>query len=348
MLNASSHRKAMDPPAVNRAHDDAVPSDIKSMVSKLENYIDKHNEEKTATGPTRSNTPLQTRSGRPGSTHNRSSSREPRRATDLSRSRSMSKVDDRNGAGSGRDRSRSINRSSHTPGSPRGRSRSRSINRSGHASRSPLGRNTTTTNSESQNHALPSRSGSRRQLDRSGHGQERRPRSRSIQRSDPDSSDGKPRARSRSIRRSEDDDYARGPRPRSRSIQRNNDQDYPSRPRSLSRPRSENSQKTPGTSTPSGTNLSRSNHGGQPSMASNTGAASGPSSKPTTPIAGTPSKPSGASNTEGAKPVRIGIRQEDGSVLVIQKRTREDGAIVTTKTKYANVALARNHGVQVE
>jgi hypothetical protein len=37
----------------------------------------------------------------------------------------------------------------------------------------------------------------------------------------------------------------------------------------------------------------------------------------------------------------------DGSVIVSKKRTREDGAIVTTNTKYANIALARNHGVDV-
>jgi hypothetical protein len=40
-------------------------------------------------------------------------------------------------------------------------------------------------------------------------------------------------------------------------------------------------------------------------------------------------------------------KQPDGSVLVIQKRLREDGATVTTRTKYANVALAKKHGVDI-
>lgn len=40
-------------------------------------------------------------------------------------------------------------------------------------------------------------------------------------------------------------------------------------------------------------------------------------------------------------------KNPDGSVIVSKKRTREDGAIVTTNTKYASVALARSHGVDV-
>jgi hypothetical protein len=41
-------------------------------------------------------------------------------------------------------------------------------------------------------------------------------------------------------------------------------------------------------------------------------------------------------------------KNPDGSVTVAVKRTREDGAIVTTKTKYATVALAKRHGIDVE
>ena len=40
-------------------------------------------------------------------------------------------------------------------------------------------------------------------------------------------------------------------------------------------------------------------------------------------------------------------KQPDGSVLVIQKRTRDDGAVVTTKTKYANSTLAKKHGIDL-
>lgn len=40
-------------------------------------------------------------------------------------------------------------------------------------------------------------------------------------------------------------------------------------------------------------------------------------------------------------------KNSDGSVLVAQKRVREDGAIVTTKTKYVSIALARKHGVKI-
>jgi hypothetical protein len=41
-------------------------------------------------------------------------------------------------------------------------------------------------------------------------------------------------------------------------------------------------------------------------------------------------------------------KNPDGSVTVAVKRTREDGAIVTTKTKYATVALAKRHGIDVQ
>ena len=40
-------------------------------------------------------------------------------------------------------------------------------------------------------------------------------------------------------------------------------------------------------------------------------------------------------------------KQPDGSVLVLQRRTRDDGAVVTTKTKYANSALAKKHGIDL-
>ncbi|KAG7343806.1 hypothetical protein IV203_021814 [Nitzschia inconspicua] len=41
-------------------------------------------------------------------------------------------------------------------------------------------------------------------------------------------------------------------------------------------------------------------------------------------------------------------KNPDGSVTVAVKRTREDGAIVTTKIKYASVSLARRHGIEVD
>jgi hypothetical protein len=45
---------------------------------------------------------------------------------------------------------------------------------------------------------------------------------------------------------------------------------------------------------------------------------------------------------------RTVTKNEDGSVTVAVKRTREDGAIVTTRTKYASVGLAKRHGVEVD
>jgi len=47
------------------------------------------------------------------------------------------------------------------------------------------------------------------------------------------------------------------------------------------------------------------------------------------------------------KPSTIITKNPDGSVVVAKKRRREDGATVTTKTKYANIALARKHGIRV-
>ncbi|KAG7371370.1 hypothetical protein IV203_019940 [Nitzschia inconspicua] len=41
-------------------------------------------------------------------------------------------------------------------------------------------------------------------------------------------------------------------------------------------------------------------------------------------------------------------KNPDGSVTVAVKRTREDGAIVTTKTKYTSVSLAKRHGIEVD
>jgi secreted trypsin-like serine protease len=60
---------------------------------------------------------------------------------------------------------------------------------------------------------------------------------------------------------------------------------------------------------------------------------------------GTPSPtPGSSSDTTSDRKV---IVNSDGSIVVEQKRTREDGAIITTKTKYANAFLARKHGIKV-
>ena len=40
-------------------------------------------------------------------------------------------------------------------------------------------------------------------------------------------------------------------------------------------------------------------------------------------------------------------KKADGSIVHEVKRRREDGALVTTKTKYANIKLARKYGVPV-
>jgi len=47
------------------------------------------------------------------------------------------------------------------------------------------------------------------------------------------------------------------------------------------------------------------------------------------------------------KPTTVITKNTDGSILVAKRRKREDGATVTTKTKYANITLARKHGVNV-
>jgi hypothetical protein len=58
-------------------------------------------------------------------------------------------------------------------------------------------------------------------------------------------------------------------------------------------------------------------------------------------------KSSGKGSLDASKADNTVTKNPDGSVLVSQKRKREDGAIVTTKTKYASVHLARTHGVDV-
>lgn len=40
-------------------------------------------------------------------------------------------------------------------------------------------------------------------------------------------------------------------------------------------------------------------------------------------------------------------KKTDGTVIVARRRKRDDGAVVMTKTKYANIALARKHGIDV-
>jgi len=47
------------------------------------------------------------------------------------------------------------------------------------------------------------------------------------------------------------------------------------------------------------------------------------------------------------KPSTIITKNKDGTVVVARRRRREDGATVTTRTKYANIALARKHGIAV-
>ena len=40
-------------------------------------------------------------------------------------------------------------------------------------------------------------------------------------------------------------------------------------------------------------------------------------------------------------------KKADGSIIHEVKRRRADGALVTTKTKYANIRLARKYGVPI-
>eukprot|EP00980_Cylindrotheca_fusiformis_P014729 scaffold4009_cov124-Cylindrotheca_fusiformis.AAC.9 len=54
-----------------------------------------------------------------------------------------------------------------------------------------------------------------------------------------------------------------------------------------------------------------------------------------------------ATSNEKAKLGSIATKQLDGSVIVADRRQGQDGAIVTTKTKYASVAAARKRGIEV-
>jgi hypothetical protein len=47
------------------------------------------------------------------------------------------------------------------------------------------------------------------------------------------------------------------------------------------------------------------------------------------------------------KPTTIITKNRDGTIVVARKRRRDDGATVVTKTKYANISLARKHGIDV-
>mmetsp|Transcript_16546 Transcript_16546/g.38224 ORF Transcript_16546/g.38224 Transcript_16546/m.38224 type:complete len:818 (+) Transcript_16546:296-2749(+) len=63
---------------------------------------------------------------------------------------------------------------------------------------------------------------------------------------------------------------------------------------------------------------------------------------------GTTSRPSDSGKkNRTAVPSTTITKHPDGTVVVAGRRKREDGATVVTKTKYANVKLARKHGVAV-
>lgn len=62
---------------------------------------------------------------------------------------------------------------------------------------------------------------------------------------------------------------------------------------------------------------------------------------------GTIGRPKSLDDLDASKDSRTVEKQPDGSVLVIQTRMRDDGALVTTTTKYASGVLAKKHGIQV-
>lgn len=147
-----------------------------------------------------------------------------------------------------------------------------------------------------------------------------RGRSRSAERSK--ASDYAARGRSRSAERSKASDYAN--RGRSRSKERSKADDYAnkSRSRSLSKERSKAADFA---------DKSRSRSYREIPTLGN----------------GTIGRSKSGRELDASKANKSVTKNPDGSVLVIAKRTREDGANVTTKTKYANVALARKHGIDV-
>ena len=159
-----------------------------------------------------------------------------------------------------------------------------------------------------------------------------RARSRSAERGRANDYASRDRGRSRSKERARADDYASRGRDRSRSIERH-------RPRSLERSRANS--------------LERSRANREPSPDRQRESATGRGTDGFR-VPGSPSDdgPIGRSKAgkgalDASKHNKTITKNPDGSVLVSQRRRREDGAIVTTKTKYANIALARKHGVDV-
>jgi hypothetical protein len=328
-------------------------------------------EERSRTGSSRSL--LSSSSGHNRNDRSRSMERWASANKNMGRTRSQSR--DRSNHADRRDRSQSRERSNHGNGSGtrglskersraaeifanRNRSRSQSRERSGSSGYADKDRNRSrsrsTDRSNANNFADKNRSSrgkpssqhaprppsSRDRMSASDHTGNRRSGSNAQDRikigsssdhSGKPSSDGwatageqakKRRERSRSLERSRHDYKDRSPSP------------YKERNRSLSRER-----------------------GGAEDFANRKGRSSGPSSSQpprnpsfSTPLTstGSPSSAKGRGNMNASQLGRTVTKNEDGSVTVAVKRTREDGAIVTTKTKYASVGLAKRHGVEVD
>jgi hypothetical protein len=62
---------------------------------------------------------------------------------------------------------------------------------------------------------------------------------------------------------------------------------------------------------------------------------------------GAGTKRKGRGSVDASKADTSVTKNPDGTVVLAKKRTRDDGAVVTTTTKYASMALARSHGVHV-
>jgi hypothetical protein len=275
-------RMSIDPPAktsTKSPEDEAVPSDIRKMVARLDNFF---------TGEVNSKKPpVQKRPVSPppavdcANRRTRSRSVEPDQASqyankDKTRSRSLERSRAADYANKSRSRAPSKERAKADDYADRGReSRSRSIDRS-KATEHPLGR--------------------------------ARDRGRSVSKERSKANDFADKRRPRSVERSGASDFADKRKPRSRSLEPANASTFADKK-------------------PRGRSVSKK------------------AAPKDLPVRGR--SKSGRAPLDASKAARTVTKQDDGSVIVSQKRTREDGALVTTKTKYATIALARKHGVEV-
>jgi hypothetical protein len=311
----SRRRNSVDPPArlSSRRLDanDGIPTDIQKMVADLDDFF---------VDPYELDLKEPTKKHKPAANIVRSKSLEPDRSTKhASRSNTRGTSLERAPAGDYADkkgRSRSVERSKASDYADKTRGRSGSVERSkanDYADKT-RGRSQSIDRPKANDYADKNlgRSRSKERPKADDYADKNRGRSQSIERSKANESADK--RRPRSVERSGATDFAEKAKPRSRSLEpanANNFADKKQRGRSMT--------KKPDP---------------RPSLAQGNNGTIGRSK-------------SGKFALDASKANNSVTKNPDGSVLVIAKRTREDGATVTTKTKYASVALARKHGIDV-